>query len=58
VTWCIVEEEQALCLPFSEPLKDVHCLIDLHEKFLGSEPALAILPGLEKNACIPENDLM
>jgi hypothetical protein len=58
VTWWIVKEKQPLGLPLSQPLKYIYRLIDLLEKGFRSEPAITILPSLEKNACVPANDLM
>ena len=54
----VVEEKQALGIPLGQPLKDIHCVIDLREKVVGSEPAIAILPSLEKNTRVPADDPM
>jgi len=58
VTWRIVEEKQTLGIPFGQPLKDIHHLIDLHEKLVRAKPAITILSGFEKNMHIPVDDLM
>jgi len=58
VTQHVVEEKQTLGILFGQPLKDIHHLINLCEKLVGAKPAITILPGFEKNTCIPVDDLM
>ena len=58
MTWRIVEEKQTLGIPFGQPLKDIHHLIDLREKLVEAKPAITILPGFEKNTHIPIDNLM
>lgn len=49
VAGCIVEKPEALCIASCLSFKDIYRMFDLRQKIAAIEPAVAILPRLEKD---------
>jgi hypothetical protein len=54
MTWCIVEKEQCLTVPFGQTFENVDGGIDLREEFCRAEIPFPVLASFENDSSLPE----